>query len=190
MHSRAISGSVYLQRAYCSSKGLSWTHYDVLELSPQAGSDQIKEAYYRLSKLNHPDHSEIDPDKTKKFHAIAEAYRILGTPKLRRRYDMGNLGMETSLAEVHKITHQFEGQSFYKNRSTLQRKSQNNPGIDEYISHKRRNEFEYSKSHIHNKDSRRINAENRKSDKNAQRFFNKCIVISLVVGVGVYQLLH
>ncbi|TDZ27464.1 DnaJ-like protein 1 [Colletotrichum spinosum] len=44
-------------------------------------------SFYALSKAHHPDHNPNDPSATTKFHAISEAYSILGTPAKRAAYD-------------------------------------------------------------------------------------------------------
>lgn len=62
--------------------------YDALEVTPKATQTQIKAAYYRLSKMYHPDISE-SPDAKAKFSTISEAYEVLGNIKARRLYDRG-----------------------------------------------------------------------------------------------------
>ncbi|XP_040569583.1 uncharacterized protein [Lepeophtheirus salmonis] len=167
----------------------SWTHYKTLEITPEASSNQIKEAYYKLSKLNHPDSSVKDEDKIKKFHAVTEAYRILGTPQLRRKYDMGNLGLETSLAEVHKVTHKFESQTFYKDRSALQRKFRNNPHIDDYVSKNRNSEFRYQQANIKNIQDRTDASKNYRQDVALGRIITKTMILSICLVLIVSQVL-
>ncbi|KAK2038295.1 DnaJ-domain-containing protein [Colletotrichum somersetense] len=54
----------------------------------QADASQLpKRSFYALSKTHHPDHNRDDPDASRKFHAIAEAYSVLGTPAKRAAYD-------------------------------------------------------------------------------------------------------
>ncbi|KAF5485843.1 Protein tumorous imaginal discs [Colletotrichum fructicola] len=48
---------------------------------------QHHRSFYALSKTHHPDHNPNDPSATRKFHAIAEAYSVLGTPAKRSAYD-------------------------------------------------------------------------------------------------------
>lgn len=84
------------QCRYASSqpKPRSRTHYyDVLELSSKASQTDIKGAYYRLSRVHHPDVNKQENAKAK-FSEIAEAYEILGNTHKRRLYDRGafNLG--------------------------------------------------------------------------------------------------
>ncbi|XP_005100292.1 dnaJ homolog subfamily C member 30, mitochondrial [Aplysia californica] len=63
-------------------------YYDVLELSPKATQNQIKSAYYKKSKLHHPDVSQR-PESHKLFTEINEAYEVLGNLRKRRMYDQG-----------------------------------------------------------------------------------------------------
>ncbi|THD20872.1 Chaperone protein DnaJ [Fasciola hepatica] len=48
----------------------------------------IKEAFYRLSKLCHPDVTN-DPSARAKFQELARAYEVLGNPQKRKDYDRG-----------------------------------------------------------------------------------------------------
>ena len=62
--------------------------YDVLGVSPKATQAEIKSAYYRLSKVYHPDISKKE-GSNKRFSEISEAYEVLGNTKKRRMYDQG-----------------------------------------------------------------------------------------------------
>lgn len=66
-------------------------HYDVLGLSPKSTQADIKAAYYRLSKIYHPDKNEGSDEAAQKFRSIAEAYEVLGNFRLRRLYDKGQI---------------------------------------------------------------------------------------------------
>lgn len=51
--------------------------YDVLEVSPNAGDDEIKKAYRRLSRKYHPDANINNPNKAEaeeKFKEVQQAY--------------------------------------------------------------------------------------------------------------------
>ncbi|OLN93061.1 Chaperone protein DnaJ [Colletotrichum chlorophyti] len=62
-------------------------HYETLKVSHNASPAEIKKSFYALSKTHHPDHNPGDPNASRKFHAIAEAYSVLGTPAKRAAYD-------------------------------------------------------------------------------------------------------
>ncbi|CAH2093919.1 unnamed protein product [Euphydryas editha] len=84
---RFVSGVL---RTITTTPRTAASHYDVLGVTPKATQNDIKSAYYKLSKLYHPDTSK-DEESAKKFRAIAEAYKVLGNIKLKKMYDKGLL---------------------------------------------------------------------------------------------------
>lgn len=71
-------------------------YYDVLRVSPNATQAQIKTAYYRQSFRYHPDRNAGSDEAVRRFSEISEAYTVLGSVSLRRKYDRSVL----SLADV------------------------------------------------------------------------------------------
>ncbi len=69
-----------------SSTSTFRSHYDVLGLSPKATHDQIKAAYYKLSKEYHPDLNKSE-EAEKKFSEISAAYETLSNSSKRKLYD-------------------------------------------------------------------------------------------------------
>jgi hypothetical protein len=64
------------------------THYDQLGVKPTASPQQIRRAFRDLSKLYHPDTTELPaPEATEKFQQLNEAYAILSSPDRRWAYD-------------------------------------------------------------------------------------------------------
>lgn len=61
--------------------------YGRLELQPEASAQQIRRAYHRLVHDVHPDLNPEDPDASRRFQEITEAYRLLSSPERRARYD-------------------------------------------------------------------------------------------------------
>jgi curved DNA-binding protein CbpA len=61
--------------------------YRRLEVPPEASPEQIGRAYRRLAHGVHPDAHPDDPDASRRFREITEAYEILGDPARRERYD-------------------------------------------------------------------------------------------------------
>lgn len=59
--------------------------YEILELKPNASEQDIKKAYYNLSKKFHPDKCK-DSNATTKFQEINTAYQILMDDKIREKY--------------------------------------------------------------------------------------------------------
>ncbi|KAF9880896.1 putative DnaJ domain-containing protein [Colletotrichum karsti] len=76
-------------------------HYDTLKVSHDASPAEIKKSFYALSKTHHPDHNPDDPNAPKKFHEIAEAYSVLGTPAKRSAYDR-TLPSSSSSSAAHR----------------------------------------------------------------------------------------
>ncbi|MFN3926766.1 MAG: J domain-containing protein [Pseudanabaenaceae cyanobacterium] len=63
-------------------------HYQTLGLQPWASDQQIRRAYRELSKLYHPDTTQLPTaEATARFQAINTAYGVLSSPERRSYYD-------------------------------------------------------------------------------------------------------
>ncbi|VDM17562.1 unnamed protein product [Hydatigera taeniaeformis] len=62
--------------------------YKILGLQPSATQKDIKEAFYALSRIHHPDIAAT-AESGSKYQKIVSAYEILGDPKKRINYDRG-----------------------------------------------------------------------------------------------------
>lgn len=92
-------------------------YYDILGVSPDANSETIKKAYYRLAIKYHPDKNLEDKETAeRRFKEIAEAYQVLSDERLRTRYDeQGEEGAhpEGGFTDAHLFFRQmFGGEAF------------------------------------------------------------------------------
>lgn len=65
--------------------------YEILGVAREATQDDIRKAYRRLAKKNHPDLHPGDKGAEARFKAIASAYDIVGDEKKRARFDSGDI---------------------------------------------------------------------------------------------------
>jgi molecular chaperone DnaJ len=61
--------------------------YKVLGVAKDASAADIKKAYRKLARANHPDSHPGDQAAEERFKAIAEAYDVIGDPEKRKQYD-------------------------------------------------------------------------------------------------------
>jgi molecular chaperone DnaJ len=62
-------------------------YYAELGVDKKASQTDIKKAYRKLARANHPDSNPGDAAKHEKFKAVAEAYDVLGDEEKRKKYD-------------------------------------------------------------------------------------------------------
>jgi 5-methylcytosine-specific restriction endonuclease McrA len=65
--------------------GMLRTHYELLEVAPDADAAVIKGAYLKLSRTLHPD---MPHGSTALFGMVTEAYEVLNDPQRRASYDL------------------------------------------------------------------------------------------------------
>jgi molecular chaperone DnaJ len=86
-------------------------YYEVLGVSRDATSDQIRQAYRKAALKWHPDRNRTDPSAEARFKEAAEAYEVLNDPDKRARYDrFGHEGL--SGATIHDFSHMDVGDIF------------------------------------------------------------------------------
>jgi molecular chaperone DnaJ len=70
--------------------------YKTLGVKDKASPDDVKKAYRKLAKENHPDANLGNPRAAERFKEIGEAYSVLSDSKKRKQYDqmrrLGSLG--------------------------------------------------------------------------------------------------
>ncbi len=62
-------------------------YYAVLGVSKDASADEIKKAYRKLARENHPDARPDDPRAEQRFKEVGEAYAVLADAEQRKEYD-------------------------------------------------------------------------------------------------------
>ena len=70
-------------------------YYEVLGIQKGASEDEIKKAFRKKARENHPDLHPDDPSYVEKFQEINEANEVLSDPEKRARYDQfGHAGVD------------------------------------------------------------------------------------------------
>jgi len=69
------------------------TLYDVLGVTPTADAEELRRAYLSRARESHPDRYVDAPpadrgDAERRMRDVNEAWRVLGNPRRRRRYDL------------------------------------------------------------------------------------------------------
>lgn len=77
---------VDIRQISCSNR-LWKSYYDILGVSKNCTTKEVKAAYFKLSKRYHPDRNDGSVEAADKFRDISAAYEVLKNTKLRREYD-------------------------------------------------------------------------------------------------------
>ena len=77
---------IHTRRFHPSSSAFV-SHYDTLGIPSTATPEEVKQAFYRLSKELHPDLNPDSPNAVEKFKLVSAAYDVIGNPEKRRQYD-------------------------------------------------------------------------------------------------------
>ncbi|MEB3167876.1 MAG: J domain-containing protein [Cyanobium sp.] len=64
------------------------SHYELLQLPPNADARELRQAFRRLSKRFHPDTTLLPAEQAEEaFRRLQQAYAVLSDPEARRAYD-------------------------------------------------------------------------------------------------------
>lgn len=77
-------------------------YYKILQVKRNATTEQIKEAYRRLARENHPDLHPGNPGAEERFKEICEAYEVLSDSVQRNQYDKQLNPIQTGGQTSHK----------------------------------------------------------------------------------------
>jgi molecular chaperone DnaJ len=66
---------------------LETDYYDVLGVDQDASAEEIKKAYRRLARENHPDANPDDSSAEQRFKEVGQAYSVIGDAETRAEYD-------------------------------------------------------------------------------------------------------
>jgi curved DNA-binding protein CbpA len=80
-------------------------HYKTLGVSENASADEVKSAFRRIARENHPDVSSSDGSK-EVFLRAKEAYEVLNDPERRRAYDLSLGHARQAQANQRRVQHQ------------------------------------------------------------------------------------
>jgi len=69
-------------------------YYKTLGVSKTASADEIRKAYRKLARVNHPDANPNDPKAAERFKQIQESYDVLNEPEKRKMYDQFGPGFQ------------------------------------------------------------------------------------------------
>ena len=83
-------------------------YYNILGVSKNSSSEEIKKAYKTLAKKHHPDLNQGNKESEHKFKEINEAYSTLGDETKRANYDR----FGTSDNQQQQYSQGFQGQDF------------------------------------------------------------------------------
>lgn len=89
---------------------LMTTLYEMLGVSKDATSDEIKSAYRKLAKQLHPDLNPSDAAAEARFKQVAAAFDILGDPDKRAQYDRGEIDETGQERPKHSYYKHYAGQ--------------------------------------------------------------------------------
>ncbi|CAL8097028.1 unnamed protein product [Orchesella dallaii] len=153
-------------------------YYEVLGISKQSSSEEIKRAYYEQSKKYHPDKKEGNQDR---FREITSAYEVLGNHRLRKMYDRGLIS-DTNKSIYTADTEQSTESSTSNNKNT---ESISMPHLDQW------SKEQYSQTFARSQRGKaKQNLRQRQKTQDEESFSSQGVfwlLGSVLLGVGIYM---
>ncbi|KAJ1995986.1 hypothetical protein GGI25_000526 [Coemansia spiralis] len=114
-----------MEREWNSESRSNVGYYLALNVSRTASTEDIRDAFKRLSRYFHPDrHHDVNKREwaQKQFHIIQRAYEVLSDPKSRAAYDqLGEEGVRMSKAVGYKIQSAKDLQEMFEREARMRR---------------------------------------------------------------------
>uniref|UniRef100_A0A1B6LMW2 J domain-containing protein n=1 Tax=Graphocephala atropunctata TaxID=36148 RepID=A0A1B6LMW2_9HEMI len=139
LHKKPLNVLCLLIRYKFTSGSNSKTHYEILNVSKNCSSKEIREAFISLSKQYHPDKNKNNPNAQDQFVKVNEAYNVLIKPESRLDYDisLGQQYRQTATKDEFYQAHRYDSQyrdpwkdpSFARNRNFSKEDSGNYYGV-------------------------------------------------------------
>ena len=104
-HDRSRHTTTEQRRGGARMTSADWANkdfYKVLGVAKDASAADIKKAYRKLARANHPDSNPGDKAAEERFKAIAEAYDVVGDAEKRKQYDELRVRSRRRLRTVHR----------------------------------------------------------------------------------------
>lgn len=82
-------------------------YYKILGIDEDASQAEVKKAYRAMARKLHPDANQDDPDASKKFLELKEAFDVLSDPLKRDEYDYGPQSSEPTPPSPSPSSHNY-----------------------------------------------------------------------------------
>lgn len=99
------------------------SHYEALNIPKTATHKEVKDAYYKLSMIYHPDKNKGSEEAAKIFRDITSAYEVLGNVRQRRLYD--SKGCTAKKTTQYYPKQPFETMDFKSHKTNVSSKNYN-----------------------------------------------------------------